>query len=446
MKMRCKCTLLLLCLLLCVHINNGWIASRLPASQISKRLAKSRLFFKVSEKEVVAIVDKSSTEIDEVSSNDIELLQKVSKGIIPVAASLGFAMTPSSSVLFRLLGATLGGLGGFVTKRYVLENIIHNRENVLDGNDNKKPPYSVAVEKALRFMSSNDKTINSDLKSLEKIAKTYNVSSKELAILLTHLFAELLYSTTQSESNDLTELMDVIDFAERVQLTTSEIGDGFALAIIKLSRDLDIDERGFFSTNYSPMHLLQAAKLFFLADKIVGNFQGFYGKRVSSSLHALFLAEQYDETLTRASKSMFKQIVEKVLNNPASFSAEEVELLRTYLVTTNAQVSSFRSANMQNMIMESIQYNVDQSLVADHENVDARNAAIANYENLEKAQDVLGWKRNEFTKTVETKTLPVLEKAFREAVTNIFVQPDNGPKYEGFFQGKSEANRKSLFT
>ena len=50
-----------------------------------------------------------------------------------VAASLGFAITPSSTIALRIAGAAAGGIAGFVAKNMILEKI---KQSESDGGDN----------------------------------------------------------------------------------------------------------------------------------------------------------------------------------------------------------------------------------------------------------------------------------------------------------------------
>lgn len=82
---------------------------------------------------------------------------------------------------------------------------------------------------------------------------------------MTYLLADILYMNTLTESKDLTELVDIIDFVTNIEFTPAEIADAFSLAAIKVGKKLTKDERGFFirTSNESKL-LLQSSKLFFL--------------------------------------------------------------------------------------------------------------------------------------------------------------------------------------
>lgn len=155
-------------------------------------------------------------------------------------------------------------------------------------------------------------------------------------------------------------------------------------------------------------------------------------------LYHQFPKEEYRDLITSISRALYKRCVENVILNPKSFSIDEVNNLRDYL-TTSADISSFRPANMQNMILEAINYNIDIDLkntgsaddvdVSDVEsdvnavnpdNLNVDTVSLENYSNLQSAQQILGWNQLELQNTIELKTLPLFEKAAKSAVNEIF--------------------------
>ena len=98
---------------------------------------------------------------------------------------------------------------------------------------------------------------------------------------------------------------------------------------------MDRDERGFFEINESPQEmLLQSAKMFFLADKMISVNDGYYGKRLAVTL-SFFTNDELKDVVTSACTTLFKRCVENVLINPEAFSAEEVSAMKEFLDTTS---------------------------------------------------------------------------------------------------------------
>jgi hypothetical protein len=87
------------------RINGNVAAKAFTASGLSRtasRSSRQRLWFKVSEG------DDTAAEEDEVefsSPGESQILQKLSKGFVPLAVSIGFAATPSPLIATRLAGA-----------------------------------------------------------------------------------------------------------------------------------------------------------------------------------------------------------------------------------------------------------------------------------------------------------------------------------------------------
>jgi hypothetical protein len=331
-------------------------------------LSSTRLQFRVVEDEADVEEDTEVITIDSGSG----FLKKLSTGIVPLAASLGFAVTPSSTIAYRVAGAAAGGLAGLVARTLILKKLSAEELERARANDNGGGAgmdgigggslLSPQVEAALEYLINGQQFAAMNLKDLEKVAKKFKVPNDELGQFITFVFSEVIFAAIQGDSSDLTVLSEVIDFAVDVELTPSEIGDGFALAATKLGRQLSKDPAGFFAASYPSEVLLQASKIFFLADKMIGSTQGYYGKRLSTALY-YFTPEMYKEQVTAACSSLFKKCIESVLVSPDGLTAEEVQELREYL-SGSAQVTEFRPANMQNMILEALQFKLDNAIRA----------------------------------------------------------------------------------
>lgn len=157
----------------------------------------SYLKFKVSEGDEDVEFDES-IEFDEFkpSSN----IQKLSRSIIPLAASLGFAVTPSSGVAIRLAGAAAGGVAGLVTKMVVLDKLVREEERknsaTDDGDDDTSDGggggafLTPQVATLLKKMEEGPPLMSYNLKKLESVAKKTNLPGNLLCELFTNVFAE----------------------------------------------------------------------------------------------------------------------------------------------------------------------------------------------------------------------------------------------------------------
>lgn len=404
---------------------------------------KFRLSFKVSESDddISTIIEDDDVDFDDFSQSKTILIRKLSRGVIPIAASLGFATARTSNIALRLAWAAVGGTAGFIAKKAIIDKLVNRNENDgshNDSSDNTRGgillPKSVTT--ALKYFADNLPPVASmTLPKIEQIAKKYQISNDDLGLFITQLFAEVVFRTVQQNDDDITELIEVIDFAKALNLYDSEIGDGFSLAAIKIGELLETDERGFFSSDYSEDILEQAAKVFFLGDKMIGSPNGFYGKRLSVAL-SYFTTESYRDIITKSSTRLFSKCVESVLTNPDSFTKEEISQLREYL-STSASVSSLRPASMQNMIMEAFQSVVDRSIKKT--TIESKlNAEISDLEQLKKAQVLLGWNSIEFGATMETRTLPLFEEIARELIAKTVENPDSALEYAAILEDRIE--------
>ena len=269
-----------------------------------------------------------------------ELMEKVSKGIIPLAASIGFTVTPSTRIATRIVGAAAGGIIGYFAKNAIDTNLKAISDSNNNGGSsggsgsNGSAGLSVSVKNALKQAIIGDAPIISmNLKTLENIAKRSKVPEDELSAFFASIFAEVVHDAIQSDSMDLTELGEILDFATTIKLSRAEIGDGFALAAMKLGKSFKRNERGFYVTEADSDSLYQASKIFFLADKLLGSSDGYYGKRLQNSL-MFYTIEEFQEIITEACKQLFRRCVESVLVTPDSFTKNEVEELKAFLTTS----------------------------------------------------------------------------------------------------------------
>lgn len=171
--------------------------------------------------------------------------------------------------------------------------------------------------------------------ALEKIAYAHGVQENELSMFFTVVLSEAIHRETKGTSLDLLELSAIIDFVEDIGFSRHEIGNAFGFAALKIGRQLKVDERGFFSEQFPMTLLLQAAKLFFLADKMITNMDGFYGKRVSMLLNSFFVEESYQLIITEACHRLFSLCVQSVLASSSSkISRDDVQRLEQFLSTS----------------------------------------------------------------------------------------------------------------
>ena len=133
-----------------------------------------------------------------------------------------------------------------------------------------------------------------------------------------------------------------------------------------------------------------------------------------------FLPDSYKEIVSDACTKLFRRCIEGVLVSPEDFTSEEVEKLKGFL-TTSTSASSLRPANMQNMIMEAIQFTLDSTLKTDHSSI--MTSSIGDYSKLVKAQTILGWSPRELTATLETKTMPVFEQVVKDLLIQAVDKP-----------------------
>ncbi|RYH28793.1 hypothetical protein EON65_10840 [archaeon] len=347
---------------------------------------------------------------DEPAVKKPSIFRKLSRGIVPIAASVGFAISPSPSLVGRIAGATVGGVGGFIARKIVLESLEAD-----SNNGGKEFSVHPKVHAAIANLPQEN-LLYMDQQDLEELARLFRVPESELSFFYTHVLSEAILRSVSLPSMDLTELSEVMDYVDSIGFSRKEVGDAFTLAAIRIGEQIKTDNKVVYGANSFKV-FIQASKAFFLADKLMGSLKGFYGKRVQVAL-SYFSQDQYQDTITEACKSLFRKCIESVLTDPTSYTKEEVEALRNFLTTSSPIVSTLRPADMESMVFEGIQLLLDQDVTKVHPL-----AARANVVKLVNAQKVLGWSSQELFSTIETKTMPVFKRIANSAVTAIVENP-----------------------
>ena len=424
---------------------------------ISRRsFGSSSLRFKVAADDEVELAEQEAIVFEKFDGGSFA--RKLSSGAVPIAASLGFAVTRSPTVAARIAGAALGGVAGFV-----LQKVIENKLSVTvetpiqDVGGNGGKAISTEVLSALKTLSIMPPR-GLSLSMIEKVAKKSKVPEASLPELFTHLFASVIYNTVRVNDADFLSLMEILELATLLNLTPAEIGDGFTLAVARIGHEFPKDYEGFFDDSLAPSNLLlQTSKALFIGEKLIGNLDGYYGKRFMVAL-SIFPPSKYRDVITDACTQLFKRLVETIILNPSQFTVEEVTRMREFLTSKTSEINGFRHADMQNLILQALQYSLDTQLdipseysvvrkrrrrrePEDTKTISARylTAKVMDPNNLRKIQQVLGWSSTEFSKTVETKTLPVFEKAAEIIVKEVMDEPSRADEYVDVMKERVES-------
>lgn len=425
--------------------------------KIASHLQQQRLqplSFKVTEREEQLLIkDYANSENDD-DDDDLDdllaqnhgsgsgMLSKLSKGIIPIAASMGFAMTPSPTMAVRIAGAAAGGVAGFFAKKAIDSRIQKAIADSDFNNNNGNIEIPASVSAGMKLLDkSNIAPVAMTLKDLEEIAKKAKISSGDLTLFFTLTLTDVILDAVQTQSMDLTELSEVFDFISECSFNAAEIGDAFALAANKIGRQIPLDSRGLYSSEFDGELFFYASKMFFLADKMIGSYEGFYGKRMLVSL-SYFLKENYQEIISQACKDLFKRCIETILLTPEDFNNNEITQLKEFL-KTSVTVSTLRPANMQNMIMEAIQFMLDKDF--QETNYAPMTSKVNNYNNFMKAQQVLGWSSREMIATVETKTMPLFDKVAEELISQVQDEPEKADSLKDILNERLESLNIDFF-
>jgi hypothetical protein len=379
-------------------------------------------------------------------------VERMSFGIIPVAAAMGYAIVPSRKWAFKAAGAAAGGIAGFFAKSALdkrLENIYSLSEfQNLEEQDVELDKDTLISDKFFRFGFSSEvvAAVKTTLKSrsdlltytseaLERIALSKGVKENELSLFFTTVLCEAMLKETSGKSLDLLELTALIDFVNEMRFSRHEIGNAFGFAAIRIGKTLEVDDRGFFRDNFPIATLLQAAKLFFLADKLIGDMDGFYGKRVSMLLNSFFLEESYQTVITQSCQRLFGLCVQAVLSSSSPLGKSDVKLLESFLATSN-NLSEMRPANMKALVLEAIRSKLEADLQP-FSKATAINAVLPDYDIYQQAREIFEWDRIEMIATIDARVLPVYTDIVKEVLRAVHDDPSLAKDFEDTLLAKA---------
>jgi hypothetical protein len=380
------------------------------------------------------------------------LLNRLSKGIIPIAASLGFAVTPSSTLVARFAGAAAGGLAGFLAKKAIDKSLVpvdRSTESFLDDGSTS------ALSNALNSFKDPSKITDYGPQALEIIAKKFELKNEDLGYFFTYVLSNAIYEAIRGNEMDLTQLSNIIEYIENGDFSKSEIGDALSLVAIKLGKEMPMEENGFYSPEFNPQLFLEAAKLLFLTDKLFNNMDGFYGKRTSLGL-TFFTLESYQALLTEVCAKIFRHTVDTILENPELLNREEMQSMTKFLTTSTPEISSFRISNMQNLIMRAILFRLNKELDRSSDSITtpptttettstssttalttsstSSSSSLSSSGTIStsttdittylKAEKVFGWSTQETMNILETKTLPIFEQDCKVLLDLLVEKPE----------------------
>lgn len=429
----------------CSGLLNPWSASKnvlqrktyYKTSSFKSSIRKVRfnepLNFKVAEVED-NVADSAEIEFQTISF-DGGILNKLSKGLVPIAASIGFAVSPSSGIAGRAAGAAIGGVAGYLVKSMTSNQPVALPDNTGSGGSGGSLTVSTAVANAIESLSGGPPLHTLSIKQIESRAKKSKVPVNALSELYTHLFADVVYNAIQNDELDFMDLSEVADFAHNVRLSPAEIGNGFGIAVGRIGHLAEKDDVGFYTTESLDKLLLQATKALFIGEKMVG-LTGYFGKRLLVSL-SLFPLDEYKIMITDICNQLYKRIVNSVLANPKDFSSEEITRIKSFLTSNTDEINSFRPANMENTVVEALRQSLDSQL--NSTNINFMDAKIVNIDKLYQAQELLGWQEREFQSTVALRTMPIFQKAARRIINDVVDEPHRAEELASALEERANA-------
>lgn len=357
---------------------------------------------------------------DEMEENK-GLLKRLSKGLVPIAATLGFAITPSSNIFARLAGATAAGFAGYIAKKAMVEQLTNvPEEDSLDGNDdnnNSLPPGVAAAVKSLKGYDITEITAI----QIESLMKKARISKDDQGALHTELLAAAMLDAALVSSMDLFKMSTVYYFALQNEFLQEEIADALTVACLRLGKQMKLDKRGFFAEEMEIEFFLPLAKLYFLGGKLLGSYDGFFGNKAKTAL-SFFPLDSYKEIITESSKQLFAHCVNAVLDSPSLISKQAMDELRSFLLASD-EITSLKQADLLEIVTSGIDAKFKSVLSS--ENPDPMQVDLRHrYDSLMEAQPLLGFDRSQTLNIIRTYSLPVFEKA----AGNLFQRVNDRPE------------------
>lgn len=287
--------------------------------------------------------------------NEITVTDAAAKGVIPVGALLGFTLAPRSA---RFLGAFLGGSAGYFIKEAIDKRLEKLRSLVIPPTDGSQEFYNGTLP--YQVTNTLDELLQHDvfsytLEDIIAVSKRHGVRAGQLNLVFAFLLSEVVYMHTKGDQFDLLQLNDIVQFVKTIDYKYGEIGDGLALAAVKLGFTFKTIGRGRYDQEaYTQAQFYQATKIYFLTDKLLGRLDGFYGKRMLFALD-FYLYEEYQEQITKASEAIFKGIVVKLLQDANSYDTDDINAVKTFLLTNSPMTSKVNMFTFEKYIADCLQ-------------------------------------------------------------------------------------------
>lgn len=469
----------------------------------------TKLHFRTSEEadegESTGFLESGEKSSAQLKAERLLFFKRISKGIVPLAASMGFAVTPSSKALFRIAGAAAGGVAGILAKQAVdtqiktmqlEEDSNNNNNNYFDDDDTLGPDNTVpdrifefpqkvqltnkeaikpieypgweytdsgllrqnslipeevalAVERSFtKFKKFED----NELIHFETIAKSCKVKEDDLSLYFTLLLSEYFYQYTSkniinnpTSSTSVTsiplnflEFQLLFDFIKKIDFTYHEIADAITLAANNIGKKLNKDEFGFYSNQFTVKEYLHATNMFYLADKFIGSFQGYYGQRAFASL-AYFPHDEYKRVITDACSKLFIKILMNIVESPEKFNGEKFKDVKYLLTTTSDEASNFTSTQVDMLIKQFFINLGEYYLNINGDDRTIYTVSLPTISELSKFQEIFNWDYSTIQKILEPITKPIYRKIVDDTFSKITADSSLGKQFEGLLEERMKA-------
>jgi hypothetical protein len=289
------------------------------------------------------------------------LLEKISMGAIPIATSLGFALTPSSKLTTRFAGAAVGSVTGVLIRAAARRKLLDDLEkqellddgNIGDNDDEK-------IKSALELLMKAHREVPLNLQIIKKVARRKEISSENLSKLHCELFEEILWDLVKKPSFDFTEFYDIYNLASELYFTKEELGQAFAGVAIRLLKYVKKTDDGFAKASPGVIH--SSAVIYFLMDKILADEDDDYYRQFVKLTLCFVSSEECEDLVIKNSIRLIADCVYSVLDKPEAFESDEIADTINFLKTSTFGAERFERSEINEIIEELMKLKASRTL------------------------------------------------------------------------------------
>lgn len=415
---------------------SGFVSKTYLTASVEERQEREKEF--IEEEKDIAHLDPYEDTLRGIDRNN-HILKILSEGIVPLAMYAGFAAVHSTSAVHRCLGTAAGWVCGVIVQNLSAGKLFTKAKDRYAqeiANMREIPQPVLRAIDALREVQTP--WIELTAADLSAIARENKVSRWNFDLFLSLAVAEIVCDVVSVEEPDLyRNLEGLVRFATNGDIPFQAVANGLAFAGLKISEQLTpcTDGTAFYTDDYAPETLSQAAKVMFLSEKLYSKRVGYFEGKLVPAL-AYFPKQLYKDRLTDHITLVFEEVCRAVFQAPQLYTEEFMPAYRDFL-TVSPTLSRLQPIDMLSKIRDAALRELNASIPSDSAPM---TATFKDYNKFRRGCELLGFSGRDFNRTVLWHTKPMFDEAARELVQRVVERPELAPE----LQLKMAERRESL--